>query len=46
MYVVIDCEGLFSIRRTIEEELRMVLVTCAVSDLVILNIHNNYDRKF
>ena len=46
LYVIIDCEGLFSIRRTTEEELRIVLVASAISDLVILNINNNYDRKF
>ena len=46
LYVIIDCEGLFSIRRTMEEEIRLVLVTSAISDLVILNILNNYDRKF
>ena len=46
LYVVLDCEGLFSIRRTMEEEIRLVLVTSAISDLVILNILNNYDRKF
>ena len=29
-----------------EEELKMILVVSAISDLVILNINNNYDRKF
>ena len=29
-----------------EEELRIVLVVSAISDLVILNINNNFDRKF
>ena len=46
LYVIIDCEGLFSLRRTIEEEIKLILVTTAISDLVILNTLNNYDRKF
>ena len=29
-----------------EEETKLVLVISAISDLVILNIANNYDRKF
>ena len=28
-----------------EEELRIVLVVSAISDLVILNINNNFDRN-
>jgi len=34
---LIDCEGLFSVRRTLEDEIKMILVLCAISDFVILN---------
>ena len=44
LYVVIDCEGLFSIKRVIEEELQLVLVSVGVSDLTIFNSNKNFDR--
>ena len=38
LYILLDCEGLFSVRRSLEEELRIVLVAVSMSDLVILNV--------
>ena len=38
LYILLDCEGLFSVRRSLEEELRIVLVAVSMSDFVILNV--------
>ena len=45
LYVIIDCEGLFNVRRVIEEELQLVLVCTGISNLTVFNSENNFDRK-
>jgi hypothetical protein len=37
MFIVLDCEGLFSARRNDLEEMKLCLVLSAVSDIMILN---------
>ncbi len=37
IFVVLDCEGLFSARRNDMEEMKLCLALSAVSDLMILN---------
>ena len=46
LYVVIDCEGMFNTKRTLEEETKLSLVCSAVSDLTIFSTSNNFDRAF
>ena len=37
IFVVLDCEGLFSARRNETEEIKLCLTLSAVSDVMILN---------
>jgi hypothetical protein len=37
LYMIFDCEGLFSIRRNEIEETKMCLALTAISDILILN---------
>ena len=37
IFMVLDCEGLFSTRRNNLEEMKLCLVLSAVSDIMILN---------
>ena len=46
LYIVIDCEGMFNTKRTLEEETKLALVCSAVSDLTIFSTTNNFDRVF
>lgn len=44
---MIDCEGLFNINRSIEEEINLVLTSSSLSDITLLNTkHNLDDRNF
>ena len=43
---MIDCEGMFNTKRTLEEETKLALVCSAVSDLTIFSTTNNFDRVF
>jgi len=45
-YVIIDCEGLFNIRRTLDEEIKLVLSAISVSDITIFNTNNNIDNRY
>lgn len=44
-YIVIDCEGLFNIRRRLDEEIRLVLAATSISDVTIFNTTNNSDDR-
>ncbi len=37
IFMVLDCEGLFSARRNEQEEMKLCLALSAVSDIMILN---------
>lgn len=43
-FVVLDCEGLFSAERNIQEEVKMCLFLAAVSDVTILNADLAFNR--
>ena len=42
---VIDCEGLFSIRRNTEDELKMILALTSISDILLLNNDLTFNRN-
>ena len=42
---VIDCEGLFSIRRNSEDELKMILALTSISDILLLNNDLTFNRN-
>ena len=42
---MLDCEGLFSMKRTIQEEMKMCLLLAAISDVVILNQDLTFNRN-
>lgn len=44
-FIVLDCEGLFSMKRTIQEEMKMCLLLAAISDVVILNQDLTFNRN-
>ena len=44
IYVVLDCEGLFSARRNETEEIKLCLTLSALSDIMILNQDLNFNR--
>ena len=37
IFMVLDCEGLFSARRNEQEEMKLCLALSAISDIMILN---------
>jgi hypothetical protein len=43
-FMVLDCEGLFSINRNEQEEVKLLTVLAAVSDVTILNQDLNFNR--
>ena len=45
MVVVLDCEGLFSIRRTTLEEVKLCTALAAVTDILILNQDSTFARQ-
>ena len=46
LYIIIDCEGLFNVRRILEEELQLVAVCAGISNFTIFNSENNFGRRF
>ena len=44
-FIVLDCEGLFSMKRTIQEEMKMCLFLSSISDVVILNQDLTFNRN-
>ena len=44
MFVVLDCEGLFSARRNEQEEMKLCLALSAISDIMILNQDLSFNR--
>ena len=37
LYVIIDCEGMFNTKRTLNEETKLSLICVAISDLTIFS---------
>jgi len=46
LFVVLDCEGLFSARRNDQEEIKLCLTLAAISDVMILNQDLSFNRHF
>ncbi len=44
LFIVLDCEGLFSARRNTQEEIKLCLALSAISDLFIVNQDKSFDR--
>lgn len=44
VFIVLDCEGLFSARRNEQEEMKLCLALSAVSDILILNQDLSFNR--
>lgn len=44
IFVILDCEGLFSARRNEAEEMKLCLALSAVSDIMILNQDLSFNR--
>ena len=44
-FVLIDCEGLFNIRRSLDEEIKLVLASSSISDMSIYNTTSNSDDR-
>ena len=45
LVIVLDCEGLFSIRRNNQEEMKMCLALSSISDILILNQDLSFNRN-
>lgn len=45
LIVLIDCERLFNVIRSIEEEVNLVLTSCSLSNITIFNTKNNFDDR-
>jgi hypothetical protein len=45
LVIVLDCEGLFSIRRNNQEEMKMCLALSSISDILLLNQDLSFNRN-
>lgn len=44
LFMIFDCEGLFSARRNEQEEMKLCLALSAISDIMILNQDSSFNR--
>ena len=45
LFVILDCEGLFSVKRSPDDEIKMMLAVTAISDMVFLNNDLSFNRN-
>jgi len=45
IFLVLDCEGLFSVERSVQEEIKLCLLLAAIADITILNQDLTFNRN-